>query len=150
MWPGVIKWTIPCPETRMSAYTYMLAKPFISVVGNEIFCGWLFQSQDKIGNNISQLAGKPLRLSVKNTTGYKLLLKCNLKTNSEKPLLTLWQSPPCVLSSHPISAAYSTASAAPLSSFPTISHWLFLPIRLLVGGALEKVVHFWISGFFEV
>lgn len=39
-----------------------------------------------------------LRLSRKDKTGYKLLLKCNLKTNSEKPLLTLWQSPPCVLS----------------------------------------------------
>lgn len=98
MWPAVMKWTIPCPEARMSAYTYVLAKPFISVVGNEIFCGRLFPSQDKIGNNISQLAGKPLRLSLKDKTAYKLLLKCNLKTNSEKPLLTLWQSPSRVLS----------------------------------------------------
>lgn len=70
MWPGVMKWTISCPEARMSAYTYMLAKPFISVVGNEIFCGWLFPSQDKIGNNISQLAGKPLRLSLKDISCY--------------------------------------------------------------------------------
>lgn len=54
------------------------------------------------------------------------------------------------LSSQPTSQAYSAAFAAPLSSLPIISHSLSLPIQLPVGGALEKVVHFWISGFFEV
>lgn len=70
-----------------------------------------------------------------------------------KGLLTLWQSPPFpppFSFSQPTFPAYSTASAAPLSSCLTVSHSLSLPIRLSVGGALEKVVHFWISGFFEV
>lgn len=44
---------------------------------------WLFPSQGKNGNNVLQLAGKPLRLSLKDKTDSKLLLKSNLKTNSE-------------------------------------------------------------------
>lgn len=64
-------------------HMYTVGKAFISDISNGIFCGDCFHHRGKIGNNVLQLAGIPLRLSPKNKTDSKLLLESNLKTNSE-------------------------------------------------------------------